>query len=481
MLMVQVLIVGAGPTGLVLACDLQRRGIDYRIVEKSPHLFAGSRGKGIQPRTQELLDDLGLIGEVRAAGSDYPALRVHTPAGDQEMRMDELKEPTPAVPYPNTWMLPQWLLGELLAKRLLALGGDVDLGAEVLELTQDADGVAVRIAYDGVVEEVRADYVVGADGGRSLIRRALGIDFIGETFEEQRLLIADVKLDGLSRDVWHVWPAESGRAMRLALCPLPSTDQFQLTAPLAEGGAAEASPTALQDLLDAVGSGARLVELGWTSLFRANIRMVERYRSGRVFLAGDAAHVHSPAGGQGLNTGMQDAYNLSWKLAAVLNGADEALLDTYEAERLPVAAEVLGVSSKLHNRAAAGDAQAHRRDDPSLKQLGIGYPDSSLSVEERATPGSVRAGDRAPDAGVFNLLRGPHWTLLVFGTSTVPFAALQSDLGVHVEAVTSPVAREAYGVQEGPALFLIRPDGYVGLATDVADPLRIASYLEPLV
>lgn len=142
----------------------------------------------------------------------------------------------------------------------------------------------------------------------------------------------------------------------------------------------------------------RLTEVLWHSLFRANIRMAEHFRAGRVFLVGDAAHVHSPAGGQGLNTSVQDAYNLGWKLAAVVAGAPAGLLDTYEEERLPVAAAVLGISTKLHDKGVAGAADAHRRDDPALHQLGLGYRASSLSREERAEPGAVRAGDRAPDA-----------------------------------------------------------------------------------
>jgi hypothetical protein len=206
--------------------------------------------------------------------------------------------------------------------------------------------------------------------------------------------------------------------------------------------------------------------------------MVDRYRVGRAFLAGDAAHVHSPAGGQGLNTGIQDAYNLGWKLAAVLQGADESLLDTYEEERLPVAADVLGVSTTLHHRAAVGEGTAHRRDDPDLKQLGVGYRDSRLSVEERRSPGTVRAGDRAPDGPcqttggesmrIFDALRGPHWTLLA------------CDADVDVPGIpTVKIDGAAYGA-DGPALFLIRPDGCVGLATDVVDGDHITSYLRRL-
>lgn len=168
-----VLIAGAGPTGLTLAIELARRGVPHRLLEKSPEPFDGSRGKGIQPRSQEVLDDLGLIGEVQKYGADYPELLVHTPDGEtMTWRNYELHAPTPSVPYPNVWMVPQWRTGELLAARLAELGGRVELGVEVTGLTQDDAGVHVTLSTG---ETVTTRYVVGADGGRSTIRRLLGV------------------------------------------------------------------------------------------------------------------------------------------------------------------------------------------------------------------------------------------------------------------------------------------------------------------
>ena len=208
--------------------------------------------------------------------------------------------------------------------------------------------------------------------------------------------------------------------------------------------------------------------MGWRSEFRANIRMVSRYRVGNVFLAGDAAHVHSPAGGQGLNTGIQDAYNLGWKLAT----GDDTLLDSYEAERLPVAAAVLGISTRLHRRHVEQAEDAMRRDDPVLRQLSLSYRDGPLARERRADPGGVRAGDRAPDGGAFDLIRGPHATLLAFDwPGDLPPAT--ADLPVH--RLDDPAARAVWDVRE-PTLFLIRPDNYVGCATtDLAD---VTAYLK---
>ena len=444
-------IVGAGPTGLTLAIELQRRGVPHRIFEASPEPFAGSRGKGLQPRTLEVLDDLGVLDRFLAHGSDYPAMLVHRPdGGTQEWRMDELHTPTPEVPHPNTLMVPQWRTDQLLLERLTELGGRVEFGAAVTGL----DNTTITLSTG---EHVHADYVVGCDGGRSTVRKLLGATFEGETHDSERMLIADVRLTALDRDHWHIWPADQG--FRLGLCPLPGTDDYQLTAPGAT----------LDELESLLPPGVALTHVGWTSEYRANIRMVSRFRHGDVFLAGDAAHVHSPAGGQGLNTGIQDAYNLGWKLAT----GDSALLDTYEAERLPVAAGVLGISTRLHR------TPSMRRDDPALRQLTLSYRDGPLAGP--TLPGPVQAGDRAPDAPcgslrLFDAFRGPHETLLAFD---VPDSALPADTReLHVRRVVRPGApagpralvdlaghaHRAYGADD-PTLIHIRPDGYVRSVT----------------
>lgn len=487
-----VLIVGAGPTGLALAIDLARRGVPFRIVEKSAHPFDGSRGKGIQPRTQEVLDDLGVLDRFQAFGADYPELLIHRPdGGTMARRMDALHAPTPSAPWPNALMVPQWRTGELLAERLAELGGRVELGVEVTGFTQDGDGVHVTL---GTGERVTTRYLVGADGGRSTVRRQLGVGFVGETRETERMRIADVRLTGLDRDHWHVWPGAVAHSMRLALCPLPGTEDFQLTAPLEEDSAApphEVSLASLQELVDGVTPGITLTHVGWTSLFRPNIRMVDCYRVGNVFLAGDAAHVHSPTGGQGLNTGIQDAFNLGWKLA----DGDDALLDTYEAERLPVAAGVLGISTRLHQAHRENAEDAMRRDDPVLRQLSLNYRGGPLTDGSGTESGGLRAGDRAPDAPcgptrVFDLLRGPHWTLLAFDA---PDADLPPHApGLHVHHIVRPGApsapgalvdvdghaHDAYDVT-APALFLVRPDNYLRSVSSPSAASDLPAYAGP--
>ncbi|WDO06580.1 FAD-dependent monooxygenase [Streptomyces murinus] len=457
-----VLIVGAGPTGLALGIDLARRGVAARLVERADALFPGSRGKGIQPRTQEVFDDLGVIDAVLASSGPYPDRMVWRD-GERvgEESMFERFEPDAGTPYPAPRMIPQWRTQEILYARLTELGGKVAFGREVTGLTQDADGVDVTFA-DGTT--VRARYVVGADGGRSGTRRTLGVGMTGDTVDPAPFVVADLRLRGLDRVYWHAFPAADGSI--LGLCPLAGTEEFQLAARLPEGSEPDVSPDGVRELVTRYTHLAAedVTEVRWASEFRPRAALADRFRVGRVFLAGDAAHVHSPAGGQGLNTSVQDAYNLGWKLAAVLEGAPESLLETYEEERRANAAAMLELSTGVHR----GEVQRGR----ATVQLGVGYRDSSLSAETRTDPGPVRAGDRAPDAEVpgdaevsggrlFDLFRGPHWTLL--GATAPPRAGVR----------TLPSAPESYG----PGVFLIRPDGYVGWAGETATE-DLAAYLD---
>jgi 2-polyprenyl-6-methoxyphenol hydroxylase-like FAD-dependent oxidoreductase len=494
-----VLIVGAGPTGLVLGCELARRGVRFLLVDRDVRPFTGSRGKGLQPRTLEIFEDLGILPQVGEHGGLYPPIRANQDGKVVfEGRMDPLAEPSPDVPYPNVWMLPQWRTGEILRRRLAELGGAMTFGTELTSLSQDDHGVTAVLRHSSGDCVVRARYLVGADGGHSAVRHALGVGFRGETRQEQRMLVADVRATGVGRDFWQVWtrPGPGPGEVLLALCPLAGTDTFQLTVPLAPGGPVpELTIAGLQDTVDGV-AGPGLIEitdLTWTSLYRVNIRMADQFAVGRIFLAGDAAHVHSPAGGQGLNTGVQDACNLGWKLSAVVGGAPPALLGSYAAERLPVAARVLGISTELHDKAVDGEADAHRRDNPELRQLRLGYRDSELSRELRAAPGPVRAGDRAPDAPgrthagrparLFDLIHGGQITLLAFGPKAGRLAADVAAVSrgavraVSVQPDLSPSdaivfvddgahARRGYGIEDGDVLLVIRPDGYLGLALD---------------
>ncbi|MGA4840018.1 FAD-dependent monooxygenase [Streptomyces sp. G45] len=463
-----VVIVGSGPAGLTLGCDLARRGVRALVLERAPRLFPGSRGKGVQPRTLEVFDDLGVSDEIRAAGGPPPVGMVWADGVRQgEHRMFDEPAPTDSAPYAGPWLVPQWRTQEILYERLVALGGAVAFGTEAVGVEQDADGVTVRLAGGGAV---RAAYAVAADGGRSTVRRALGIGMTGETVDPHPVLVADIRVRGaaLDRDNWHIFPPSDGVGFT-AICPLPGTPDFQLTAQFTDGGAPDTSPDGVRKAVAARTHLAAedVTEVRWASDFRPRAALADRFRAGRVFLAGDAAHVHSPAGGQGLNTSVQDAYNLGWKLGLVVrHGASPSLLDTYEEERRPIAAGMLDLSTRIHR----GEA----RRGAATRQLGLAYRDSSLTRDtrtDRTAGDGVRAGDRAPDgpldAGrLFDALRGPHFTLLAVGQGASELPYRESEL-VRIRGVRRADALDAYG----PGVFLIRPDGYVGWAGRDADGL----------
>lgn len=496
----EVLIVGAGPTGLTLACDLARRHLSFRLIDASPEPFRGSRGKGTQPRSLEVLDDLGVVDELLRDGRFHLPIRFYdADGGHEDTDLHAGRHPRPDVPYASSMLIPQWRVERAIRERMLALGGQIEYGVALVAIEQDFDGVTATLAHaDGRTEQVRSAYLVGCDGGRSATRKLAGIAFDGETLEAHRMLVGDVSATALDRDHWHTWRKTSEGF--LALCPLPGTQQFQFQASVGPSMTEEPSLELFQRIVDERSGRQDIVLSGitWMSLWRANVRMVDRYRSGRLFLAGDAAHVHSPAGGQGMNTGIQDAYNLGWKLAAVLHGAPPTLLDTYEEERLPVARALLGLSSKLHNQTYQSQRIATRRDEETL-QLGINYRHGSLSRDLRTEPAALQAGDRAPDATglhdaqgehrLFDFFRGPHVTLLAFGTgwaATLDALRLCHGDALKIVAIgnelrdTDGHATAAYGVKDD-TLFVVRPDGYIGLVTQDRAAETVATYLSLLL
>lgn len=478
----EVLIAGAGPTGLTLACELARRSVPFRLVDAALAPFNGSRGKGLQPRTLEVFDDIGIIHDVLASGASYPRFRVHVgPVSIPAWKMAKQRAATSDTPYPNLWMIPQWRTEEILRARLAKLGAATEFGVTLTSFKQDADVVMAGLARaDGSVEHVQARFLVGCDGGHSAVRKSLGLRFEGEGLEGQRVVVADVELEGLDRGGWHVWPLAKGCV--LTLCPLPCTARYQLTAPLSKRALApELTEDSLRRFVAAgTGERVRVKSVTWMSLYRPHVRMVDRYRVGRVFVAGDAAHVHPPAGGQGLNTGVQDAYNLGWKLAHVSAGAPDGLLDTYETERLPIAAAVLGLSKRLQRTATP-------RRGKETQQLSLHYRDSALARDTRHAPGGLRAGDRAPDAvcvdrdgaptRLFDRFRGTQFTLLAFGgAGTARSDAVRSvrvvddrqAAGADDVVDVHGSARQSYGMRSS-GIVIVRPDGHVGLFGDARD------------
>ncbi|MFI6156904.1 FAD-dependent monooxygenase [Kitasatospora sp. NPDC051170] len=489
-----VLVVGAGPVGLALAIVLARAGVECRIIEREPEFRdRGERAKGINARSLEVFEDLGVVERMLALGRTD--LRVRTYRGARvigEATRPDATRPTPDRPYTDALMLAQHHTEAVLRERLAEFGVKVELDCELVEFSQEEEAaeeeaVKATVRQGGESRTLRARYLVGCDGGRSTVRRQAGFTFLGESWDEERFLLASLRVEGLDPDFLHVWTDEKLGAGAFILVPMRADGLWAAHAWVDpdEQGRTPAPDLATFERLFAERAGlpgVRLHEPSWSSVWRPTVRMVDRYRAGRVFVAGDAAHCHSAAGGQGLNTGVQDAANLGWKLAAVLRGAPDALLDSYQAERLPVAAGVLAATSAQHRALfSEGGGQALARQfgnrtasGADFTGLSIGYRGGPIGLDLDDSTG-IRAGDRAPDAPVttasgtptrlFDLLRGPHATLLAFDADL----RLPERPGLRQAGLRDPSghAGRAYGLG-GPAVVLVRPDGYVALTGSAA-------------
>lgn len=382
-----VLICGAGGAGLTLGIELARRGVNFRLVEKLDQPFPGSRGKGTQPRSQEVFEDLGILDRiVSVVGLSAPPVREYRADGSfTEVQRAGLEKPTPAEPYPAVIISPQFVTEPAMRERLAELGHRAEFGRELKGFEQGGEGVTAHIAGAGGEETVRARYLVGTDGGRSFVRAALDVGFPGESLGV-RFFVADTFLEGLDGHVWHQFNA-FGADQWLVVAPLRGTSIFQLQGSIPLEGDVDLSVEALQEMVASrTGRNDILVRsVRWASVYATSARLADRFQVGRVFLAGDAAHTHSPTGAQGLNTSVQDAYNLGWKLAAVVGGAPEALLATYEEERRPIAASVLGLSTKILREATT-------RRGREVHQLDLAYSGSSLALEKPERRDGLRAG-----------------------------------------------------------------------------------------
>jgi 2-polyprenyl-6-methoxyphenol hydroxylase-like FAD-dependent oxidoreductase len=452
-----VLVVGGGPVGLTLASELHRHGVPCRIVDKLDRPHPDSRATDIQARTLEVLHDMGVVDELLALGHPHRGFSLFAD-GRWLARMNFERLDTP---YPYALGLPQDVTERVLAEHLEKLGGRLERNVEVARVEpHEEDATATLLHADGRWEKVRARYVVGCDGASSAVRIGLGLPFDGISYEE-RFLMADAKLswDEPHDNIYLFYGAESF----MLVLPLPGEGTVRLFTNEPSGD--EPLPLTIDTFRDlfarAVPLRASLERPGWMSRFRIHKRIVPRYRVGNVFLAGDAAHIHSPVTGQGMNLGIQDAYNLAWKLALVVRGrAPTSLLDSYEPERRPHACAVLEESDKNQRRAAIKSrfGQALRNNVlevltrfPSLtrrigemnSQIGVHYRASPIVAESRTSVFSANwledrttehptvrdwrdfdaapaAGDRAPDlalgdgATLFERLRGTHHTLLLF-------------------------------------------------------------------
>ncbi|KAI5117288.1 hypothetical protein M0805_009184 [Coniferiporia weirii] len=468
----QVLIVGSGPTGLVTALTLLKSGVSVRVIEKEAAYNVSSRGSGVLPRIQEIEHFLGTLPDVKALSSPAPILHYYDPKDPRLLSrstpMTEHIKAEPGFPIDAPIMASQYLHEGVLRAHVEALGGQVELNTKLSDIVQDGDGVTVKLTktVEGKqgVEHATFPYVVGADGGRSTVRKLTGLQFLGETHEMEMLLNADIDLKGVKFEIgFNMFGDPTSILIFLRSTNVPERFQLIMAGSKYHEIAPECIEANLEQLQGILTRLTGLSDLQVTKIhtktdWRLNVRMVDHFQKGRVFVAGDAAHVHSPMGAQGMTSGIQDAFNLAWKLALVVNGhASSELLTSYEEERLPVIGDTLLETTRLHRKvyAAKDDQSALRSIQNTMDALGkaaapltkasgtsegavsdaeplfrgrkifqleLNYRWSSIVLDERfieggsgseknaygTVGGNVRAGDRAPDApGLVVLYRNP--------------------------------------------------------------------------
>jgi 2-polyprenyl-6-methoxyphenol hydroxylase-like FAD-dependent oxidoreductase len=525
---VGVLIVGAGPTGLSLAAQLRSLGTSFRIIDRQVDRTRESRALAVQPRTLELLRTLGVSDELIQRGNDAVELGMHAGGRVHRFRLFEVGLEDTAFPF--LLFVSQAETEQVLTDCLNAGGVQVERGLELVTLASSSDNMKCKLRrHDGQTEEMSARYVVGCDGAHSTVRDLARIPFEGAAYP-QTFALGDLDVEGgLDPEAVHSFPGPEGI---LFFFPLKYPAPWRMIAMVpggvavdAEGKLPEPSVEELEAIVDRYTDEVRLRDPVWLRYFRIHHRQARNYRSGRVFLAGDAVHVHSPAGAQGMNTGIQDSWNLGWKLALVERGqADEVLLDSYEEERQPVGGFVLRFTDRAFSMATSRNpilsfmrskiaprmlsllahlgrprAAAFR----TIAQLTISYRKSSMVEEGKPSPsGGPRAGDRFPDfrltlegqtVWIQEMLGPTSFHLLLCGPSEEWDQARLASLEEWYDGVVAVhrLGREGRpGVLEdrageslrwlgsdGVGQYLVRPDGYVAYRSAGADLVRLERYL----
>jgi 2-polyprenyl-6-methoxyphenol hydroxylase-like FAD-dependent oxidoreductase len=502
----EAIIIGAGPTGLMLACQLVRYGVDFIIIDKKDGVTPFSKALGVHARTLEIYEQMGLAQKAIAEGTVAGKVRLLAGAHVRgEMDLSSIGRGLS--PYPYLLVLEQSRNERLLYDYLLEHGKDVQWQAELSGFSQTSDVTAAQVmTADGDSFTIEAKYLVGCDGPKSPVRHGLGLGFEGSTFE-RIFYVADVQIDWqFSHDALHICLA---RSSGMVFFPMPGERRYRIVGAFPEGfnsDEGEKGEALYEKVLyekielqirQQSGLDLDISHVSWFSTYKVHTRHVERFSSGRCFLAGDAAHVHTPAGGQGMNTGIQDAYNLAWKLAFVLRGkADSELLDSYNHERLENAKHLVKTTDRMFNLVSGSGwllrfmrtvvipplarhiltLQAVRhRFFPLLSQIGINYRSSPISHHDGDGKFAVKAGDRMPwfmvdGASVYDRLHAADYHLLVFSDEN-SMPGTRMDIGSQAMPLTAE-ARRVFGTDR-PFAVLLRPDNYIARITHDISPDRI--------
>lgn len=499
-----VLIAGAGPTGLALALWLARLGVAFRLIDKTDNVAPFSRALGVHARTLELYQQLGFAEQVIASGLIVPSITLWA------RRKKVLTVPFRNVgegttPFPFVLDFAQDAHERLLVSQLGEMGVVVERRTELTAFTDDGDAIRATLRHaDGSTEECVSSYLAGCDGVHSIVREKAGARFAGGTYEHL-FYVADVDASGPTVGTGlHV---DLDEADLLAIFDMKGAGRVRLVGTVKagttpNGGKAIGFDDVARRPMDQM--HLQVQKVNWFSTYRVHHKVASRFRTGRTFLVGDAAHVHSPVGAQGMNTGIGDAVNLAWKLAAVVrDGADPSLLDTYETERIAFARRLVATTDRVFAIATKrGPAAAFARTTlfplaasllfrfravryllfHTVSQLGIRYPESALSV---GMAGSIRAGDRLPwvapngdgtAAGNFAPLASLRWQVHIYGEAASGVRQACAELGVEYHAFAWRAAMARSGFARG-AVYLVRPDGYVAFADATGGAERLEAYV----
>jgi 2-polyprenyl-6-methoxyphenol hydroxylase-like FAD-dependent oxidoreductase len=492
----EVLIVGAGPTGLVLALWLTRLGVTVRIIDKTAEAGTTSRALAVQARTLELYRQLDLTDTVLALGHRIPAINLWV-KGQPKARLGFESVGGDLTPYPFLHIFPQDQHERLLIKRLEELGVAVERRTELLGYTERDDRVLARLRVpEGQEESCEATYLAGCDGARSLVRETMGTGFPGGTYR-QVFYVADVDLKGaVANGELHI---DLDEADFLAVFPLAGAGRARLIGTVHDQRADNPETLRFEDVSHRAIENLKVQveKVNWFSTYRVHHRVTDHFRKSRAFVLGDAAHIHSPAGGQGMNTGIGDAVNLAWKLQAVLKGrAPDALLDSYDTERSKFARRLVATTDKVFTFATAEGRLAdvvRTRIAPivmprligfefareylfrTVSQIMLNYRDSPLSS---GTAGHVHGGDRLPWAGGvggdnFTPLANPVWQIHVYGSVRLELDTWRTEHRLPLHRFDWSSEHETAGLARD-AVYLVRPDTYVALVdtTGAADAIE---------